>query len=177
MIQSLKFSSSSHILSAHWPNKTSSYHIENTDLEHFQHSKQIYWMVELFLVCLSCTLQHILALSAFFFFLIFKDFIYIGSGHLRRLVQSLSHFWLCDPTDCSMPGFPILHFLPEFVQAHVHWVKDAIQPSYPLSPSSLALNLSQHQGLFQLVGSSHQVAEVLKLQRQSMQWIFRVDFL
>ena len=53
---------------------------------------------------------------------------------------------LCNPMDCSMPGFPDHHQLP---QTHVHRVSDAIQPSHPLSPpSSLALNLSQHQGLF-----------------------------
>ena len=60
----------------------------------------------------------------------------------------------CDPMDCSMPGFPILHYLPEFAQTHVPWVDDAIQSSHPLSSTSpLALNLSQHQGLFQWVGS------------------------
>ena len=53
---------------------------------------------------------------------------------------------LCDPTDCSTPGFPVLHHLPEFAQIHVHWVGDAIQPSYPLSPpSSPALNFFQRQ--------------------------------
>ena len=63
--------------------------------------------------------------------------------------------------DCSTPGFPVLHCLLEFVQAHVHWVYDAIQPSHPLLPSSPpALNLSQHQGLFQWVSSSHLVAGV-----------------
>ena len=87
---------------------------------------------------------------------------------------------LCDPVDCSMPGFPVLHHLLEFAQTHVHWVGDAIQRSHPLSPSSPpALNLSQYESLFQWVGSSHQVAKVLelKLQHQSFQWIFRVDFL
>ena len=77
--------------------------------------------------------------------------------------------------DCSIAGFPVL---PEFVQTHVHWVSKAIQPSHPLSPPSLpVLNLSQHQGFFQWVGSSHQVAEVgeLQLQHQSFWWIFRVD--
>ena len=61
---------------------------------------------------------------------------------------------------------------------HVHWVGDAIQPSHPLSSPS-TFNLSQHQGLFQWVSSSHQVAKVLELQlqHQSFQWIFRVDFL
>ena len=57
---------------------------------------------------------------------------------------------LCDPVNSSMPGFPLLHYLPRFAQTHVHWVSDAIQPSHPLLPlSPLALNLSQHQVLFQ----------------------------
>jgi len=57
--------------------------------------------------------------------------------------------------DCSMPGYPVLHYLLEFAQTHVHWVDDAIQPFYPLLiPSPSASNLSQHQGLFQWVGSS-----------------------
>ena len=79
--------------------------------------------------------------------------------------------------DCSMPGFPVPHHLPEFAQVHVHWVNDAIQPHHPLSsPSPPALNLSQHQGLFQWV-PLHQVAKVLELQlqHQSFQWGFRVD--
>ena len=55
---------------------------------------------------------------------------------------------LCDPMDCSTPGFPVHHQLPEFTQTHAHWVGDAIQPSHPLSsPSPPAFNLSQHQGL------------------------------
>ena len=58
--------------------------------------------------------------------------------------------------DCSIPDFPVLHYLPEFAQTHVHWVSDAIQPFYPWSPPSLALNLSQHQGLFWWVNSLHQ---------------------
>ena len=87
---------------------------------------------------------------------------------------------LCHPMDCNTPGFSVLHYLPEFAQIYVHWVSDAIQPSHPLSsPCPLALNLSQHQGLFQWVGSSHQVAKILtfQLQHQSFQWIFRIDFL
>ena len=56
---------------------------------------------------------------------------------------------LCDPMDCSTPGLPVHHQLPEFTQTHVHWVSDAIQLSHPLSsPSPPAFNLSQHQGLF-----------------------------
>ena len=85
---------------------------------------------------------------------------------------------LCDHIDCCMLGFPVLHYLLEFAQTRVHWFDIAIQPSHPLSPpSSLALNLSQHQNLFQWFGSSHQVAIVLELQHQSFQWIFRVDYL
>ena len=65
--------------------------------------------------------------------------------------------------DCSTPGFPVLQYLPEFAQTHVHWVSDAIQPSHPLSPPSPpALNLFQYQGLSQQVISSHQVAKVSK---------------
>ena len=67
---------------------------------------------------------------------------------------------LCDPMDCSTPGFPIYHQLPELSQTHAHWVSDAIQTSHPLSsPSPPAFNLSQHQGLFKWVSSSHQVAK------------------
>ena len=63
---------------------------------------------------------------------------------------------LCHPMDCSMPGLPVHHQLPEFTQTHVHWVSDAIQPSHPLSsPTPPALNLFQHQGLFKWVSSSH----------------------
>ena len=73
---------------------------------------------------------------------------------------------LCDPMDCNMPGFSVLHYFPAFAQTHVHWVGDTIQPSCPLSsPSPFAFSLSQHQGLFQWVGSSYQVAEVLELQQ------------
>ena len=63
---------------------------------------------------------------------------------------------LCNPMNWSTPGFIVLHYLLEFAQTHVHWVGDSIQPSHPLLPSSpLALNLSQHQGLFQWVSSLH----------------------
>ena len=81
---------------------------------------------------------------------------------------------------CSIPGFPVLHYLLGFAQTHVHWISDAIQPSHTLlSPSPPAFSLAQHQDLFQWVSSLHQVAKVLEyqLQHQSFQWIFRVDFL
>ena len=81
--------------------------------------------------------------------------------------------------DCSIPGFPVHHKLPVFTQTHVHWVRDAIQPSHvQLSPSPPALNLTQHWGIFKWVSSSRQVVKVLELQLQcqSFQWIFRTDF-
>ena len=72
---------------------------------------------------------------------------------------------LCNSMNCIAPGFPVLHYLPEFAQTHIHWVGDAIQPSHPLfPPSPPAFSLSQHQGLFQWDGSSHQVAKVLEPQ-------------
>ena len=80
---------------------------------------------------------------------------------------------LCNPMDCSMLDFSVHHQLQVLTQTHVYQVGDAIQPSHPLlPPSPLALS-SQHQGLFQWVGSSHQVARILELQHQSFQWIFR----
>ena len=72
---------------------------------------------------------------------------------------------LCDPMNCSTPGLPVHHKLPEFTQTHVHRVSDAIQPSHPLSsPSPLAPNPSQHQSLFQWVNSAHEVAKILEFQ-------------
>ena len=87
--------------------------------------------------------------------------------------------------NCSTPSLPVHHKLPEFTQIHVHWVDDAIQPSHPLSsPSPPSPNLSQHQGLFQQVNSSHEVTKVLEfqLQHQSFQEhpgliSFRMDWL
>ena len=80
----------------------------------------------------------------------------------------------------ATPGLPVHHQLPELSQGHVRQVGHAIQPSHPLLFSSPpALSLSQHQGLFQWVSSSHQVAKVLafQLQHQSFQLLFRTDFL
>ena len=84
------------------------------------------------------------------------------------------------PHDRSTPGLSVHHQLPESTQTQVHPVGDAIQPSHPLlSPSPPARNLSQHQGLFQWVSSSHEVAKVLEfqLQHQSFQWTPRTDLL
>ena len=103
-----------------------------------------------------------------------------GCTSLRGILLLMpnKHLWLScsvaescptlyDPTAWNTPGFPVLRHLLEFAQTHVHWVGDAIQPSHPLlSPSPSALNLSQHEGLFQWVGSSNQVAKVLEIQLQ-----------
>ena len=105
---------------------------------------------------------------------------FIASNCVLVVVQTLSCVWICDPIECSTPVSPVLYYLLEFAQTHVHWVSDAIQPSHPLSPPSPPdLSLSQHQGLFQWVSCSHQVAKVfeLQLQYQSLQWVFMVDFL
>ena len=105
-----------------------------------------------------------------------EDFVYSSSWGLRpegwwphlglscSVTQSCPN--LCDPMDCSTPGRPVHHQL-QFTQTHVHWVGDAIQPSHPLSsPFPPALNLSQHQSLFQRAGFPHQVAKVLEVQLQ-----------
>ena len=101
----------------------------------------------------------------------------VGSVQSSSVAQSCPT--LCDHMDCSTPGLPVHHQLPESTQTQVHWVSDVIQPSHPLSSPSPAFNLSQDQGLFQWVSSLHQVAKVLEfqLQHQSFQWIFRIDFL
>ena len=67
---------------------------------------------------------------------------------------------------CSMPGLPVPHSLPKFAQVHVHCIGDAVQLSYPLMPSPSALNLFQHQGLFQWVDCSHQMTKILEFQLQ-----------
>ena len=72
--------------------------------------------------------------------------------------------------DCNTPGLPVPHHLLEFAQVHVHCISDAVQPSYSLTPSSpSALNLSQHQGLFQRIVCLHQMTKILALQHQSFQ--------
>ena len=101
--------------------------------------------------------------------------------YLFSLVQfssiTQSCLTLCDPMDCSTPGLPVHHQLPEITQAHVCWVSDPIQPSHPLSsPSPPAFNLSQHQSLFKWVTSSSGQVLEFQLQHQSFQWVFRTDF-
>ena len=96
-------------------------------------------------------------------------------------VQLLSHVWLfVTPWTAACQACLSITELPESTQNHVPYVGDAIQPSHPLSsPSPPALNLSQHQGLFTWVSSSHHVAKVLEfqLQHQSLQWTLRTDLL
>ena len=86
---------------------------------------------------------------------------------------------LCDHVDCSAPGSPVLLYLPELVQTHVHGVGDAIQPSHPLLPPfPPVLNLSQHQGLYNSVSSSHRVTKIgASALASGFQWIFRIDLL
>ena len=107
--------------------------------------------------CLSCCLVYRVIV------IIFLNSIYMCSDQIRSVAHSCPT--LCDPMNCSMPGLPVHHQLPEFTQTHVHRVSDSIQPSHPLSsPSPLAPNPSQHQSLFQWVNSLHEVAKVLEFQ-------------
>ena len=99
-------------------------------------------------------------LSAFQLFQLFFGLSALASKCLFSFSSSSSVpqlcLTLCNPTDCSTPGFPVHHQLPEPTQTHVHCIGDAIQPSHPLlSPPPPAFNLSQHQGLFKWVSSSH----------------------
>ena len=103
--------------------------------------------------------------------------IYLGE-YLKAMVFPVqfrvqSYLTLCDPMDCSTPGFPVHHQPPELAQTLVHRVSDAIQPSHPLSsPSPPTFNLSQHQGLFQWVSSLHRVATVFQLQHR-LSWTIK----
>ena len=117
-------------------------------------------------------------LEAFSFFKLMIKNAELGTPSVQFSLSVMSDsLWT---NDCSTPGFPVHQQLPEFTQTHVHWVGGAIQPFHPLSSSSPpAFNLSQHQGFFQRVSSSNQVAEVLEfqLQHQSFQRTLRIDFL
>ena len=104
--------------------------------------------------------------------------IYISSVQFNSVAQLCPT--LCDPMNCSTPGLPVHHQLPEFTQTPVHRVSDAIQPSHPLSsPSPPAPNPSQHQRLLQRVNSSHEAAKVLEFQlhHHSLQRNPRADLL
>ena len=123
---------------------------------------------------LSIILHWSIWISVHFYYTIFDT--------VSQSVSSVTQLCLTlrDPINCSMPGLPVHHQLPESTQIHVHWVSDASQPSHPLlPPSPPALNLSQHQGFFHWVSSSHQVAKMLEfqLQHQSFQWTPRTDLL
>ena len=118
----------------------------------------------------------------FTIFLLFYVLVFLWSPNSPVQFSSVAQSCptLCNPMNCSTPGLPVHHQIPESSQTHIHWVGDAIQPSHPLSsPTPPALNLSQHRGLFKWVSSSHQVAKVLEfqLQHQSYQWTPRTDLL
>ena len=132
-----------------------------------------FWVPDLFLIC-YVNFVVVLSLEIPSFMANCSTFITVFTS----VAQSCPT--LCNPMDCSTPGLPVHRQFPEFIQTHVHWVSDAIQPSHPvLSPSPPAFNLSQHQGLFKWVSFSHPVAKVLEFQlhHQSFQRIFRTDFL
>ena len=102
----------------------------------------------------------------------------MGMDSVSSVTQSCPT--LCDPMNRSTPGLPVHHQLPEFTQTQVHRVRDALQPSHPLSsPSPPAPNPSQHESLFQWVNSSHEVSKVLEfqLQHHSFQRTPRADLL
>ena len=94
-------------------------------------------------------------------------FQYKRSTNVQVSSVTKSCLTFCNPVDCSTPGFPIHHQLPEVAQTHVHRAGDAIQPSHHLSSPSLpSFSFSPNQGLFQRVNSSHQVAKILEFQLQ-----------
>ena len=103
------------------------------------------------------------------------DFYFSWFENISCCSVAKSCLTLWDPMNCSTPGSPVLQYLLEFAQTHVHRVGDAIQPLSPPFPP--ALSISQHQGLFQWVDPRHQVAKVLELQLQckSFQWIPKVE--
>ena len=121
-----------------------------------------------------------------YYFCYYLEWVYYNEMFtLRNIIGQFSSvpqscLILCNPMDCSTLGFPVLHQLPEFTQTHVHWDRDAIQPSHPLSsPSPPAFNLSQHHGLFKWATSLHQMPKVLEfqLQYQSFEGTLRIDLL
>ena len=150
--------------------------LTNMKLKHTLHKlyyNDIPWWSSLLL----CTYNFSSHIAMIIFYIILLLTKYICYQSVFSVTQSCPT--LCDPMDCSTSGLSVHHQLPEFTQTHVHWVGDAFQPSHPLSsPSSPTFNLSQHQGLFKGVSSSHQVAKGLEfqLQHQSFQWTFRTDF-
>ena len=93
---------------------------------------------------------------------------YEGTQYLHTGIIYLGFPGLCDPMNYNTPGFPLPHHLLKFAQVHAHWVGDIIQPSHLLPPYSFAFNLSQHEGFFEWVSSSHQGAKVLQLQASDL---------
>ena len=125
-------------------------------------------------LCQHRALHRVSMLNSTFLLVIY----FICSVQFSLVAQSCPT--LCNPMNHSTPGLPVYHQLPEFTQTHVHRVGDAIQPSHPPSfPFPPATNPSQHQGLFQWINSSHEVAKVLEfqLQHQSFQRTNRTDLL
>ena len=106
----------------------------------------LFWLLSLSIIFSKFTLLVACSNTSFLFMAEYVSL--TNSVQFSRSVQ-FSSVWLCNPMDSSMPGLPVHHQLLEFTQTRVHWVSNAIQPSYPLSsPSPPAFNLSQHQGLF-----------------------------
>ena len=138
-----------------------------------QLSKLCFWLTQWHMswvtthLILSLIIKHTLKISLFTsyngnLYYIFASQISPPSVQFSSVTQSCPT--LCNPMDCSMPGFPVHHQLPELTQTHVHWVSDPIQPSHPLSsPSPRAFSLSQHQGL-------HQMAKVSVLPMNIQDW-------
>ena len=128
----------------------------------------------------NCYISTVFVLFVFQFIWIYHNlFIHsVSNGYFSSAAQSC--LILCDRMKYSTPGFPVHHQLLKLAQTHVHQIGDAVQPSHPLSsPSPPVVNLSQHQGIFQWVSSSHQVTKVseLQLRHQSFWWISRTDLL
>ena len=128
-----------------------------------------------------CAIEHVF-ISSLFHTWSYLSFLLISIQFSVQFnsFHSLSCVWPFATPQTAAHQASVHHQFPEFTQTHVHWVGDAIQLSHPLSsPPSPTFNLSQYQGLFKWVSSSHQVTKVLEfqLQHQSFQWIFRIDFL
>ena len=127
---------------------------------------------------MACDCNYLIFWSGYWLRELINIFYYCDSVQFSSVAQSCQT--LCNPMNRSTPGLPVHHQLPQFTQTHAHWVRDAIQPSHPLSsPSPPAPSPSQHQSLFQWVSSSHEVAKVLEfqLQHHSLQRNPRADLL
>ena len=140
--------------------------LNNTSMVPHHHSiytllKKAYWEMDILII-----FEQQILIFPRMIFIQWKTTLMLRFG-VSQSVSSVTQLYptLCDPMNCSTPGLPVHHQLPEFTQTHVHRVSDAIQPSQPLSsPSPPAPNPSQHQSLFQWVNSSHEVAKVLEFQ-------------